>query len=416
MERSGYVDFTAFAVAILVLPLLLLASGCSAPNRSSAAPATASTPWDTPTPVSAPQPNSNGAMTRANVHGTGVYVTQGVRQLTGSRWSFKTNDPGTTTSPAVRGSTAYFSQYGKLYAVDGATGAEKWDRKVGDLAASAPAITGDTVYIGGWEELYAISTQTGKIEWIFYAEPGSGDGLYADPAVDAGTIYFGGANHFYAVDSKTGQENWKVKLSGWPRSVPTVYDGLVYIGTFNVDNVTDTYLYALDSKTGQEKWKFKAPAEGGGIAGAVAVTDGVAYVSTYADSLLALDAKNGQEKWHYNTGLVALGAPAVAYGMVYVMDHGTLHAIDAQTGKEKWQQLQGNTPLFSDPVLADGIVYFTSTEDNHGQPSGGLHAIDAQSGQKLWDFSAPGITSRAPAVADGTVYFGSEEGTFYAVK
>src|SRR5437773_12128782 len=100
MQRSGYFDITALAAALLLLPLLLLASGCSAPNRSGAAPATASTPWDTPTPVSAPEPNSNGAMARANVQGTGVYVTKGVRQLTGLRWSFKANDSGETTSPA----------------------------------------------------------------------------------------------------------------------------------------------------------------------------------------------------------------------------------------------------------------------------------------------------------------------------
>ena len=76
--------------------------------------------------------------------------------------------------------------------------------------------------------------------------------------------------------------------------------------------------------------------------------------------------------------------------------------------------------LFSDPIIADGIVYFGSFEGYSGplffgDTSGGLHAVDAQSGQKLWDFSAPGIL-RVPAVADGTVYFGSDKGILYAVK
>src|SRR5438093_8386721 len=124
MQRSRFVEVSTVAVALLVLPLLLLASGCSAPNRSSSEPATASTPWDTPTPVSAPEPNSNGAMARANVQGTGVYVTKGVRQLTGLRWSFKANDSGETTSPAIHGSTVYFSQRGRLYALDTATRTE----------------------------------------------------------------------------------------------------------------------------------------------------------------------------------------------------------------------------------------------------------------------------------------------------
>src|SRR5438477_11223530 len=131
MQRSGYFDFTAFAAALLVLPLVLLSSGCSARNTSSAAPATASTPWDTPTPVSAPQPNSNGAMARANTQGTGVYVTKGARQSVGFRWSFNTNEPETTTALAVQVSIVYFNQSVKLYAVDASTVTAQWDRKLG---------------------------------------------------------------------------------------------------------------------------------------------------------------------------------------------------------------------------------------------------------------------------------------------
>src|SRR5947209_6495821 len=146
MKRSGYFDITTFAVALLLLPLVLLVSGCSAPNRSGVAPETTSTPLDTPTPVSAPQPNSNGAMARANTQGTGVYVTKGVRQLTGPLWSLKATDSGETTSPAVHGSIVYFNQGDKLYAVDATTGTKKWYRSLGvEGAISVPAVAGDTV-------------------------------------------------------------------------------------------------------------------------------------------------------------------------------------------------------------------------------------------------------------------------------
>jgi outer membrane protein assembly factor BamB len=110
----------------------------------------------------------------------------------------------------------------------------------------------------------------------------------------------------------------------------------------------------------------------------------------------------------------------VAYGTVYITDKGTLYAVDAQTGKEKWQ-LQIGGVLSSDPIIADGIIYFGSTEESSGgllggHPTGTLHAVDVQNGQELWKYTVEGITSRAPAVSDGTVYFGSEEGHFYAVK
>src|SRR5438067_653124 len=98
VKRTAFVGIASVAIGVLIL--LLIASSFSKPlgNRSELAI------LPTPTQVSAPQPNSNGAMARANTQGTGVYVTQGVRQLTGSRWTFKTNDHEATTSPAIHGS------------------------------------------------------------------------------------------------------------------------------------------------------------------------------------------------------------------------------------------------------------------------------------------------------------------------
>ncbi|MEO6458491.1 MAG: PQQ-binding-like beta-propeller repeat protein [Chloroflexia bacterium] len=418
MQRSKPIETTSVAISLLVL--LSMASGCSTPAGSGLGPAIIPTPWPTPTQVSAPQPNSNGAMVRANVHGTGVYVTKGVRQLTGLKWEFKTGDIRSITTPAIQGSTVYFGHDGDVYAVDITTGAEKWSRELPDTqSTSAPAVAGDTVYVGGREELYAMTTATGGVRWIFQPEKGSDDSYYIDPVVDGGTVYFGGWRNFYALDSETGKEKWKVKLNGVTRSVPTVYDGTVYIGTFSPDIDRATDLYALDSKTGKEKWRLKAT--GGGIAGAVAVTDGVVYVSTYEEGVLALDARSGQEKWRYNPGSGIATAPAVAYGTVYVTNQGTLYAVDAQTGKEKWR-LQADGDFYSDPVIADGIIYFGSTSGDiltvlvGGHLTGYLHAVDAHNGQELWKYSATGSTSGAPAVSDGTVYFGSEVGTLYAVK
>lgn len=421
VQRSGWAKIATSAISLLVLSLIV--GSCSAPKGSSLAPTAPTielTAWDTPTPVSAPQPNSNQAMARANVHGTGVYVTRGVRQLTGLKWKFKTVERGVNTVPVVQGSVAYFGgDDGRMYAVDAETGLEKWNRRLDTMNTSAPAIAGDTVYVGAWEELYALRSDTGEVRWHFKEGQGSDDGYYVDPVVDGGTVYFGVRHNFYALDSQNGQERWKLTLSGVAASVPAVYEETVYIGTYSADGRDDTYLYALDSHNGQERWKHKV--SGNGIRGAVAIADGVVYVGTTSDGLLALDAENGQEKWRYEPSSGITTGPAVAYGLVYVTDRGKLLAVDAQTGKEKWKQEGGGT-LYSDPVLADGVVYYTTTgvapESTVAdvKPVGNLYAVDAQSGQELWKFSVTGITSKAPAVSDGTVYFGSEEDYFYAVK
>lgn len=357
-------------------------------------------------------------MVRANVQGTGIYATNGVRQLIGLRWRFKPADSGSITTPIVSGSTAYFGLRGTLYAVDTASGTEKWNRQLDNQSTSAPAVASDTVYVGGWEELYAISTDTGGVRWSFQPAKGSDDSYYLDPVVSGGTVYFTGWKSLYAVDSETGREKWKVALRGVTITVPTVYSGTIYVGTYTPDRRETTYLYALGGNTGQEKWKRQAT--GGGIGGAVAATNGVLYVGTLNDGLLALDAGTGQEKWRYNPGTGIATAPAVAYGIVYVTNRGTLYALDAQTGKEKWR-LQAGGDLPTDPVIAEGIVYFGSSTVNvgvlfGGKPSGDLHAVDAQSGQELWKYTVEGSISRTPSVADGTIYFGTDEGTLYAVK
>ncbi len=92
MQRSKPIETTSVAISLLVL--LLIANSCSAPNGSNSDSSAAPTPWPTPTQVSAQQPNSNGAMARSNVHGTGVYVTNGVRQLSGLKWEFKAGAHG----------------------------------------------------------------------------------------------------------------------------------------------------------------------------------------------------------------------------------------------------------------------------------------------------------------------------------
>src|SRR4051812_48544905 len=107
MSKTAFVGTARVVISFILLPLL--ASSCSSPKRSISAP-TAAIASSTPTQITSPEPNSNGSMARANVHGTGVFVTQGVRQLTGLKWKFDTTGRISATTPSVQGSTIYFGQ------------------------------------------------------------------------------------------------------------------------------------------------------------------------------------------------------------------------------------------------------------------------------------------------------------------
>jgi outer membrane protein assembly factor BamB/serine/threonine protein kinase len=72
----------------------------------------------------------------------------------------------------------------------------------------------------------------------------------------------------------------------------------------------------------------------------------------------------------------------------------------------RWQ-FNTDRPVRSSPAVADGTMYVGSNDCS-------LYAVDAATGNKRWQFDTDGEVYSSPAVADGTVYVGSRYG-LYAV-
>ncbi len=64
--------------------------------------------------------------------------------------------------------------------------------------------------------------------------------------------------------------------------------------------------------------------------------------------------------------------------------------------------------VVSSPAIADGVVYVGSNDGN-------LYALDQQTGAKKWAFSTGARVASSPAIDHGLVYFSSYDGNFYAV-
>jgi len=105
--------------------------------------------------------------------------------------------------------------------------------------------------------------------------------------------------------------------------------------------------------------------------------------------------------------------------------------VDSETGKQKWKfATQG--VVASSPAISNGLIYFGSFD-------GSFYAVDASTGQQKWKFDTEGERRFAaknihgiqpenetmpdfwdfylssPAVSEGKVYFGSGDGNIYAL-
>ena len=231
---------------------------------------------------------------------------------------------------------------------------------------------------------------------------------------------------------------------------PAYADGVLFVGSW------DSYFYAIDADSGNEKWRF----HGGedpllhnqvGFQSSPAVVGGVVYTGCRDSNLYAIDAATGKEKWRFNNaGSWVITSPAVAQGKVIfgTSDSSLYYVLDAESGKALARQ-QGNAYMFSSPSVAGNVVLV-------GVLNGTLEARDLDSGNLLWAFeteaskqnvgwaltadrkfnvpmlfpsgwreatvigterqSSVGSIFSSPLIAGGVVYFGSTDGTLYAVE
>jgi len=420
------------------------------------------------------------AMAQATFHGniarTGVYETSGPAQLRGAKWTFKTDGP-IIGSPAVANGVVFIGSIdGNVYAVDQETGKQKWKFKTlaSRQVTSSPAVANGVVYFGGFDGVcYALEAETGKLKWTFLTEyerrfeakrlhgyppgyqtiPDSWDLYTSSPAIFNGRVYFGsGDGNVYALDAQTGVPQWKFATGDIVHASPAIAGNTLYIGSW------DSYLYALDADTGQEKWRFKTGEDSfmhnqQGFQSSPAVADGMVYVGCRDGHLYAVDALTGRKKWDYPTSKGWVNStPAVRDGVIYAgtSDGYRFFALDARTGRLKFT-LDAKGAVFSSPAVAGDLAYV-------GVSNGRLLAVDTKSGKQAWDFQTEGSKKdplkmlkpdgslnndvifapyfhdyqdmvlafyrifsvgavwSSPVIDHGTIYFGSTDGSLYAIQ
>jgi len=200
----------------------------------------------------------------------------------------------------------------KVYAIDAATGKEKWSFFTGGPVRLAPAVWNDRIFAASDDGyLYCLASQTGKLLWKLRAGPDD------DLVLGSGRM-----------------------VSRWvARGGPAVRDGVVYFGA-GIWPTDGVYIYAVGAETGKVLW--------------------------CNDDAAALEIDQPHMGAYSRAGVAAQGYVAVTKNKVFVMTGRSVPAaLDRATGRLLYFHLSrygGKTPwgVGGGDVVATDDVFFTA--------------------------------------------------------
>jgi outer membrane protein assembly factor BamB len=311
--------------------------------------------------------------------------------------------------PMVRGNAAGTGEHPGP-APEGAL-QEAWNSATGRYAEAPPIVAGGVVYAPAASEprLYALDAATGRERW-------TRDGIApVAPVVDGGTVYAVTGEQegprtritptgVAAIDAATGSERrWSLPVEGLDDRADqrlVLSDGRLFVPT-------ERSLLAVDVDRGELAWEYPLP-EATAL-GEVAAADGTVVVRLRPESrdvtgsLVALDAARGTARWDYRAaaGTSFEAGPMVADGAVYLAGTGGVAALDLADGREVWTTPVGDADAtISEAVIADGALIGFGSDS-------AVYAIDLESRSLRWEYAIVGsfdVDDFGLVAADGLVF------------
>ena len=198
---------------------------------------------------------------------------------------------------------------------------------------------------------------------------------------------------------------------------PALGEDVVYLSAHRKDGGGES-LCAHDLKSDRTLWSVPSPR--GWLA---PITDGqMVWARTPEGMVCALDARDGATRWAHHLRRGVFQSPLVFAENVVLAGgmgpagfelEGYLTALDAGTGDVRWQYLTVGLVPRAPAANADRVFV------GEGGKGRGLHCLSvkprSRSGERRWRQDSHSPADEGVA-AGGTVYWGSEDGQFYAFE
>jgi outer membrane protein assembly factor BamB len=332
-----------------------------------------------------------------------------------------------------------------------------------------PVIAGGKVYtLDAEAETRAYRASDGRRVWRTSLKPEQETGggtMGGGLAIDGGRLFVTtGFAEVIALDAESGKEIWRRKVSGPVRSAPTVVDGRLFVTT------VEAKTHALSAEDGRQLWTHDGTSEVSGFLGGAspAVSEGTVVVAYPSGELFALRADSGRQIWSDYLPLPSRtsqagdladirAAPVIYQGTVYAISNsGRMAAVNLRSGARQWEQRVGG--IQAPWVVGDNVYVVTSDAEiaclsrrdgrvrwvralpkfeNEqkktnaiswsgpvlagdrlilGGSQGMAVALSPYTGDLLGQVEMPDTISIAPAIADKTAYFVTDDADLVAIR
>ncbi|GAB6054043.1 PQQ-like beta-propeller repeat protein [Magnetospira thiophila] len=274
----------------------------------------------------------------------------------------------------------------QVWTADVGAGADDTDR----LIAQPIIADGKVFTIDSESMVSAFDEKTGDVLWRRDLTPDDED----DAHIAGGLAYYRGGlfvttgfAEVFAINAVSGKVFWRYRASAPMRAAPAARHGKVFVVT------TDNKLLALNAATGNLAWTYEALSEEVGLLGSAtpAVDRGIVVAAFLSGELVALRADSGRELWNESLAsrrrVGALsnmfqirGNPVIDRERVFAINHGgLLVAVDLRTGQRVWEEEIAGSDM---PWVAGDYIYVLTNDSE-------LLCLSRKNGALYWVASLP---------------------------
>lgn len=279
-----------------------------------------------------------------------------------------------------------------------ATLSEAWSADAGSAGdaeaqiTSAPVIADGRVFVlDGEAQVSAFDASSGAVAWRTELAPdgedgedGFGGGLAFEGGLVFATTGFG---EVLALNAGSGEIVWRTGAGAPFRAAPAVSGGIVVAVT------RENLAMALSARTGQIAWRLSGISSQTGLLGGAspAISGRLAVLPFASGEIIGATVDNGRRVWSAvlggaRRGLArssiadVTGDPVIAGRAVIAANQsGRIVAIDGQSGQRGWTRSIGSTG----PIWAAGQSLFLVSDQNE------VTRLSIQTGQTIWKTELP---------------------------